>query len=95
MRYWGWFEWIIFPIIAVLIAATAGMVVIVVLDETHVSQGRVINKYYDDPDLVCPKACVRTRECWTLALADEPWYDNTECVTKEYYDTVKIGDYYE
>lgn len=60
----------------------------------HTTSGIVTDKYYDDPDIVCSKGCVTTRECWTIVV-DKPWYaDNKACVDESEYDTISVGDYF-
>lgn len=54
--------------------------------------GPIVEKYYDDSDLVCSKTCVRQPECFALVIETEPWYDDRVCVSESYYNTVEVGD---
>ena len=78
-------------IAAVMFVAVLGFAI---ADGVTTAEGRVVEKYYDDPDLICSKGCVTTDECWTLVLDTEPWWNSETCVSEEFYHTVKIGDTY-
>lgn len=58
----------------------------------HATEGVVVDKYYDDPDWVCAKACTRHPECWTI-VTDDVWYANSLCYDKADYDKINVGDH--
>lgn len=78
---------IVLMLVATLVWATAIFI-------NDVGSGEVVEKYYDDKDVVCSKGCVIHKECYALVIEGEPWFDNRVCVSKAYYDTVSVGDYY-
>lgn len=68
------------------------LIVFVIMGAVSTTQGTVVDKYYDDPDVVCSKGCVFHDECWTIEVDGEPWYDNATCVSESEYNTIEIGD---
>lgn len=73
---------LITPLIWVIIYASGG------------ANGVVVDKYYDDSDLVCTKGCVRTSDCWTIDTGGSWLRDGKSCVSKARYDSIEIGDTY-
>lgn len=84
---------VICAIIGVSVILLGWVIVALIGDATHDAQGRVINKYYDDADVVCSKTCIVTSECWRVIVEDQPWFEDGICVSESYFQTVEIGDY--
>jgi hypothetical protein len=80
--------------IGILIVVTVLLLGVVIAAKLSTTEGTVVNKYYDDPDLVCSKGCYRTPECWTIVVSGDSWYDDHACVDESEYDEIEIGDYF-
>lgn len=88
------FDFFIMAFLFIVSAALCVILVFAVMDGMSTASGPVIDKYYDDEDLVCSKGCTVVPECWTIVIGNQAWWNEETCVSKETYDSLSIGDYY-
>lgn len=79
--------------IGAFIVLCVGLLAFAIISWSLTPSGVVVDKYFDDSDLVCSKGCYRTDDCWTIKT-DGPWYNNTDCVSQSEYYSIEIGDEY-
>ena len=81
-------------LIGIIGAAAIATIGFLIWAAIHTTSGTVVDKFYDDSDLVCSKGCVMSKECWTIVV-DKPWYaDNRACVDESEYGSISVGDYF-
>jgi hypothetical protein len=89
-RAWDFFMPLALGLRAVVFFGVMGFLV---ADVVSHADGPVVEKYYDDPDLVCGKGCIPVPECWTIVI-DAAWWNDSACVSESEYQVIKIGDHF-
>lgn len=90
-RIWPWFAGISLALCTLMVFLLISWAI---ADGLSDASGRVVDKYYDDQDLVCSKGCTIIPECWTIVVSPEPWWNDSTCVSESEYHSIDIGDYY-
>lgn len=85
------FMWALLFLAGVALSITT---VFLVANWLTTAEGMVVEKYYDDPDVICSKGCIYIAECWTVVVDSEPWWNKASCVDESTYRTISVGDYF-